>query len=321
MKGQFNWKRTFQVIEDYLFITLGMLMFVTAWTMFLLPNNLMGGGVSGICAIIHYATGWSMGVMNFTINAILLIIAFLVLGRGFGIKTIYAIIASSLAFQFMPEILPMDFIAEFARSNGKLVCVIFSGVITGVGIGFTFTHGGSTGGTDIIAMIINKYRNITPGRLLLMMDAIIILTSLVVPSYLPDGSLQPITEKVAVVVYALILVGVNGYTVDVYLTGSKQSVQLLIFTKKIEEMANAIAFDLNRGVTLLKSRGWYHKEESEVLMVVARKTDMQIILSTVKEIDPKAFITVCSVMGVFGLGFDTIKSHKKTKKPLEQDEK
>lgn len=319
MKQWLDWKKILTVTEDYVFITLGMLMFVSAWTMFLLPNNLMGGGVSGICAIIHYATGWSMGVMNFVINSILLIIAFLVLGRGFGIKTIYAIVVSSAAFQLLPAIIPQDFITEFARSNGKLLCVICSGGITGVGIGFAFTHGGSTGGTDIIAMIINKYRNITPGRMLLAMDAVIILSSLLVPSYLPDGSLQPITDKVAVIVYALILVGVNGYTVDVYLTGSKQSVQLMIFTKKIEDMANAIAFDLKRGVTLLRSRGWYHKQESEVLMVVARKTDLKLILSTVKEIDPKAFITVGSVMGVYGLGFDTIKDKRKIKKPIEQN--
>ena len=315
-----DWKKIFGTAEDYVFITLGMLMFVSAWTMFLLPNNLMGGGVSGMCAIIHYATGWSMGVMNFIINSVLLMIAFLILGRGFGFKTIYAIIVSSVAFQFLPGMVPLDFINEFAKSNGKLLCVICSGGITGVGIGFAITHGGSTGGTDIIAMIINKYRNVSPGRMLLAMDAVIILSSLLVPSYLPDGSLQPVAEKIAVVVYALILVGVNGYTVDVYLTGSKQSIQLMIFTKKIEEMADAIAFDMKRGVTLLKSRGWYHKQESEVLMVIARKTDMKPILSNIKEIDPKAFITVCSVMGVYGLGFDTIKDKRKNKKPIKDNQ-
>lgn len=320
MNRQLNWKKALQFVEDYFLITLGMLMFVSAWSMFLLPNNLMGGGVSGLCAIIHYATGWSMGIMNFVINTILLIIAFLILGRGFGVKTIYAIVVSSLAFQFLPDMIPQDFITEFAKSNGKLLCVIFSGGITGVGIGFTFTHGGSTGGTDIIAMIINKYRNITPGRLLLAMDAVIILGSLLVPSYLPDGSLQPITDKIAVVVYALILVGVNSYTVDVYLTGSKQSVQLMIFTKKIAEMSDALAFELNRGVTLLKSRGWYHKQDSEVIMVVARRTDLKMILSAVKEIDPKAFISVNSVMGVYGLGFDTIKDRKKIKKTEYENE-
>ena len=310
-------KNILKVVTDYFFITMGMFLFVGAWTMFLMPNNLIGGGVSGVCAMLHYALGWSMGITNFTINGILLIIAFLILGKGFGVKTIYAIVVSSLCFQFFPSIIPMDFVNEFSLANGKLLCVIFGGAMTGVGIGFAFTHGGSTGGTDIIAMIINKYHNITPGRLLLMMDAIIIGSSLFVPSYLPDGSLQAFPEKMAVVVYALVLTGVNGYTVDLYLTGSKQSVQIFIFTKNIEMMADAIAFDLKRGVTLLKSRGWYHKQEGEVLMVVARRTDLNVILSKIKQIDPKAFTTVTSVMGVYGLGFDTIKSKRVTEKPKQ----
>ena len=305
------------VIIDYLFITAGMLLFVGSWSMFLVPNNLMGGGVSGICSIIYYAVGWSMGVTNFAINAVLLVVAFFVLGRGFGVKTVYAIIISSLFFQFAPDFIPKDFISEFTQNNGKLLCVIFGGAMTGVGIGMAFTHGGSTGGTDIIAMMVNKYRDITPGRLLLMMDAVIICSSLLFPSHLPDGSLQPFSEKLAVVVYALVMVGINSYTVDLYLTGSKQSVQIYVFTKKVEEMSDMIAFQMDRGVTLLKSRGWFHKQESEVIMVIARKTDLSEILSKIKEIDPHAFISVTSAMGVYGLGFDTIK--KKRRKNRKTD--
>lgn len=305
------------VITDYLFITAGMLLFVGSWSMFLVPNNLMGGGVSGICSIIYYAVGWSMGITNFAINAVLLVAAFFVLGRGFGVKTIYAIIISSLFFQFAPDFIPKDFIAEFTQNNGKLLCVIFGGAMTGVGIGMAFTHGGSTGGTDIIAMMVNKYRDITPGRLLLMMDAVIICSSLLFPSHLPDGSLQPFSEKLAVVVYALVMVGINSYTVDLYLTGSKQSVQIYVFTKKVEEMSDMIAFQMDRGVTLLKSRGWFHKQESEVIMVIAKKTDLSEILSKIKEIDPRAFISVTSAMGVYGLGFDTIK--KKRRKARKTD--
>lgn len=303
--------RFFAFLKDYFFITLGMLMFVCAWSVFLLPNNLIGGGVSGLCSMLYYALGWKMGVTNFLINVVLLIVAFFILGRGFGIKTIYAILLSSLAFQFLPDMIPQDFVNEFTSNNGKLLCVIFGGVMTGLGIGFAFTHGGSTGGTDILAMIINKYRNITPGRLLLMMDVAIIGSSLFIPSHLPDGSLQPFSEKLAVVIYALVLVAVNSTTVDFYLTGSKQSVQIYIFTKKVEEMSDMIAFQMNRGVTLLRSRGWFHKQEGEVIMVIARKTDLNAILSKVKETDPSAFISVTSAMGVYGLGFDSIKGKRK----------
>lgn len=301
------------MLYDYLVISLGVSLYVGAWAIFLMPNNLIGGGVSGLSAIVYYATGISMGITNFTVNALLLVIAFFILGRGFGLKTIYAIVLSSVFLQFFPMWIPTDFVQEFTLDNGKMLCVMMGGAMTGLGIGLTFTHGGSTGGTDIVAMIINKYRDITPGRLLLMLDFVIILSSLLVPSYLPDGTLLGFSGKVANVMYALVLVAVNSYTVDMYLTGSKQSVQIMIFSKDYEKLADEIAFSLNRGVTLIKSRGWFNKQESEVLLVVARKNDLSLILSHIKESDPNAFISVSSVMGVYGLGFDVIKN-KKVKK-------
>lgn len=300
---------------DYFVITLGVCLYCGAWAVFLMPNNLIGGGVSGLSAIVYYATGVSMGITNFSVNALLLVVAFFILGRGFGLKTIYAIIMSSLALQFFPSLIPTDFVNDFTVENGKMLCVIMGGALTGLGIGLTFTHGGSTGGTDIIAMIINKYKDITPGRLLLMLDFVIILSSLLIPSYLPDGSQLNFTGKIANVIYALVLVAVNSYTVDMYLTGSKQSVQIMIFSKNYEALADEIAFNIKRGVTLLRSRGWFNKQESEVLLVVARKTDLSMILARIKEVDPAAFISVSSVMGVYGLGFDTIKNKsKKTSK-------
>lgn len=295
------------MLYDYIVITLGVCLYVGAWAMFLMPNNLIGGGVSGLSAIVYYATGISMGITNFTVNTLLLVIAFFILGRGFGLKTIYAIVISSLFLQFFPQWIPTDFISGFTLENGKMLCVLMGGAMTGLGIGLTFTRGGSTGGTDIVAMIINKYRDITPGRLLLMLDFVIILSSLLVPSYLPDGTSLTFSAKVANVIYALVLVAVNSYTVDIYLTGSKQSVQIMIFSKNHEILADEIAFRLNRGVTLLRSRGWFNKQESEVLLVVARKTDLSLILAHIKEKDPNAFISVSSVMGVYGLGFDALK--------------
>lgn len=305
--------KVLSMLYDYLVISLGVSLYVGAWAIFLMPNNLIGGGVSGLSAIVYYATGISMGITNFTVNALLLVIAFFILGRGFGLKTIYAIVLSSVFLQFFPMWIPTDFVQEFTLDNGKMLCVMMGGAMTGLGIGLTFTHGGSTGGTDIVAMIINKYRDITPGRLLLMLDFVIILSSLLIPSYLPDGTLLGFSGKVANVMYALVLVAVNSYTVDMYLTGSKQSVQIMIFSKDYEKLADEIAFSLNRGVTLIKSRGWFNKQESEVLLVVARKNDLSLILSHIKESDPNAFISVSSVMGVYGLGFDVIKN-KKVKK-------
>lgn len=306
-------KKALTLITDYLVITLGVLSYVSAWAVFLIPNNLLGGGVSGLCAIIYYATGISMGVSNLVINSVLLIVGTWVLGHGFGIKTIYAIIASSLGLAFLPGLIPTEFVEGFVLENGKMLCTIIGGLMAGLGIGLTFTHGGSTGGTDIIALMINKYRNISPGRLLLLLDAFIITLSLIVPSYQADGSLLPFSQKFANVIYAFILVSVNSYTVDLYLTGTKQSVQMFIFSKKPEVVADAIAYDMHRGVTMLRSRGWHLKQENEVITVVARKTDINPILRCIKAIDPDAFVSIANVMGVYGLGFDTFKDKKSNK--------
>jgi uncharacterized membrane-anchored protein YitT (DUF2179 family) len=151
-----------------------------------------------------------------------------------------------------------------------------------------------------------------------VIDVIIILSSMFVPSYTESGELLPFSEKLAVVVYGLIQVTVSGYAIDLYLSGTKQSVQAFIFTKKYQEMADAIAFDMKRGVTVLSAKGWFSKEDTYVVMVVTRKADLNLLLRYVKTIDPDAFLSVSSVMGVYGKGFDAIKvkssSRKKDKK-------
>lgn len=300
------------LIKEYAFVTIGVISYALGWTIFLLPNNLVGGGVSGFASILMYATGIPMGVTYFVLNVILLIVGTKILGTGFGGKTIYAIFMTSFMLGLMPKLIPIEFIHEFAISNGKLICTFLGGIIAGFGIGLSMSQGGSTGGTDIIALVWCRFRPASPGRVILIIDVGIILSSLLFPSYTESGELLPFTEKLAVVVYGLIQVTVSGYAVDLYLSGSKQSVQVFIFTKKVEEMADAIAFDMKRGVTVLPAKGWYSKEEKQVLMVVTRKTDLNLLLRYVKTIDPDAFLSVSTVMGVYGQGFDTIKV--KTKK-------
>ena len=300
------------LFKEYALVTLGVISYALGWTIFLLPNNLIGGGVSGFASILFYATGLPMGVTYFILNVLLLIIGTKILGTGFGGKTIYAIFMTSIMLSLMPKIIPADFIHEFALSNGKLICTFLGGIIAGLGIGLSISQGGSTGGTDIVALVWCKFHSASPGRVILIIDVGIILSSLLFPSYTDAGELLPFTEKLAVVVYGLIQVTVSGYAIDLYLSGSKQSVQAFIFTKKVEEMADAIAFDMKRGVTVLPAKGWYSKEDKQVIMVVTRKTDLNLLLRYVKSIDPDAFLSVSSVMGVYGQGFDTIKV--KTKK-------
>ena len=295
------------LLKEYGLVTVGVVSYALGWSIFLLPNNLIGGGVSGFASILYYATGLPMGVTYFVINVILLIIGTKILGTGFGGKTIYAIFMTSLMLSIMPKILPTDFIHEFALSNGKLLCTFLGGIIAGFGIGLSISQGGSTGGTDIVALLWCKFYPASPGRVILIIDVGIILSSLLFPSYTETGELLPFAEKLAVIVYGLIQVTVSGYAIDLYLSGSKQSVQAFIFTKKASEMADAIAFDMKRGVTVISAKGWYSKEEKQVLMVVTRKTDLNLLLRYVKSIDPDAFLSISSVMGVYGQGFDTIK--------------
>lgn len=295
------------VLKDYALVTVGVVSYALGWSVFLLPNNLVGGGVSGFASILMYATGIPMGITYFILNVLLLIIGTKILGTGFGGKTIYAIAMTSVMLSVMPKIIPADFIHEFAVSNGKLLCTFLGGIIAGFGIGLSISRGGSTGGTDIVALVWCKFKPASPGRVILIIDVGIILSSLLFPSFTETGELLGFSDKLAVVVYGLIQVTVSGYAIDLYISGSKQSVQAFIFTKKVEDMADAIAFDMKRGVTVLPAKGWYSKEDKQVIMVVTRKTDLNLLLRYVKSIDPDAFLSVSSVMGVYGQGFDAIK--------------
>ena len=320
-------KKTFWTIaKEWALVTLGILIYVTGWALFLMPNNLVGGGVSGISSMIQYATGGAiqMGYSYFVLNAILIILAMVVIGMGFGAKTIYAIILASVGLRFLPDLIPTEIIQTLALQNGKLMSTLCGGLMAGIGIGMSISNGGSSGGTDIIALIYTKYRNVSPGKVILYLDFVIILSSLLIPSIVPDidpetgrqlvgadgqpvSHLMPFAEKVTTVVYGLILVTVCGRAIDMYISGSQQSIQLFILSKHFAEIADSITHDLHRGVTVLDGKGWYTQTSTEVLMVITRKTDLNLLLRYIKAIDPDAFLSVSSVNGVYGRGFDTIK--------------
>jgi uncharacterized membrane-anchored protein YitT (DUF2179 family) len=319
-------KTAFTVVKEWLLVTLGILIYVTGWSLFLIPNNLVGGGVSGISSMIQYATNGAiqMGYTYFVLNAVLIIAAVVILGMGFGAKTLYAIVLASVALRFLPGLIPPEIIKHLALDNGKLLSVLMGGLMAGIGIGMSISNGGSTGGTDIIALIYTKYHNVSPGKVILFLDFVIILSSLVVPSFVPDidpetgkamvdaegntlTHLMPFYDKVTTVLYGLILVTVNSYVLDMYISGSQQSVQLFILSHQYDKIADSITHDLNRGVTVLEGKGWYTKQDMRVLMVITRKTDLNLLLRYIKQIDPHAFLSVSSVNGVYGNGFDTIK--------------
>lgn len=300
-------------VKAYLIITFGLLLYTLGWIVFLIPNNMVGGGVTGISAILLYAFNIPVSASFFVINLVLLLIALKVLGKAFGMKTVYAIIIASIFYEVVPPLIPDVFIQEIAISNGKLLCAIFGGVCAGLGIGISFSQGGSTGGTDIVALMIVKYRNISAGRVILLLDIFIIASSLLLP---PDEILdangvvvgvESWGERFATILYGYILIGACSYSVDMFISGTKQSLQIFIFSKKYAELADAITSTTGRGVTLIEGQGWYTKQQSKIVMVVMRKDDMSSLYRMVREIDRDAFLSVASVSGVYGKGFDQIK--------------
>ena len=308
-----NNKKFWIGVKEYFLITLGVTMYVMGWIIFLIPNNMIGGGVTGLGSIVQYATNGviKIGYTYFVVNAGLLVAALFTLGRSFGAKSIYAILLTSVLLNAAQGIFPDQIIQTLALDNGKLMCTIMGGIMVGIGIGLSMSQGGSTGGTDIIALIVNKYRNVSPGRMILILDAVIILSSLLVPSYMADGTLMSWPDKITTVVYGFILITIVSTVLDLYLTGSRQSVQIFVLSPKFAEIADAITNDLHRGVTVFNGKGWYTKHDTEVVMVITRKADLNVFLKCINSIDPNAFISVSSVTGVYGQGFDKFKSGNK----------
>lgn len=280
-------------VKEYVFIAFGLLMYAGAWKAFLLPHQITGGGVTGIGALVYYATGLPVSVTFFSINAVLLLIAIRTIGIKFSLRTIYGVGVLTLFFSVLPQAPVGTFVGE---KEDFMACVI-GGLLSGVGIGVVFLNNGSSGGTDIIAKVVNKYRNITLGRILLYCDVLIISSSY----FLEIGSLERI-------VYGLTALTVTTLTVDMVINGVRQSVQFFIFSKNYEEIASRINAEVHRGVTILDGMGWYSKEPVKVITVIARKNESISIFRIVKECDPNAFISQSSAIGVYGEGFDVIKS-------------
>ena len=293
-------KRVLERLRSYSIITFGLLLYALGWTVFLIPSGLVGGGVTGISAVIFYATGFPVSWSFFIINAALLAVALKVLGKGFGVKTVFAIVAVTLFLDRLPGLIPQELIEDIAIGNGKLLSAMMGGVFSGAGIAITFTQGGSTGGTDIVALMINKYRNISPGKLILYMDIFIILSSLIIPSEASIG------ERAAIIIYGFVLISVTSYTVDLILSGARQSIQIFIFSQKYQQIADAIT-PTGRGVTVIDGMGWYTKKEGKILMLIVRRTESNFVFRLVREIDKDAFLSVANVMGVYGKGFEEMK--------------
>lgn len=281
-----------RTLKEYIIISIGVSLFSFAWMAIILPAELVGGGVSGMSILMFYGLKIPIAYSMFAINGVLLIIASFVLGSKFSTKTIYAIFLLSFMMGIMQEIIPADLVG---LGDDRFLSVILGGAISGFGTSLCFSQGGSTGGTDIIAMMINKYRAVSYGKVIMYCDFLVIGLS-----YFVSGS-------IATAIYSFVLVAVFGYSLDMFLAGNKQSSQVFIISKRNELIAQKIYDEIHRGVTLINGEGWYSKETTKIVMVVCRKSEMAPLLRLIKECDPNAFMTVGSVMGVYGLGFEAFR--------------
>ncbi len=290
--------KIFKLLKTYIILTVGVFLYAFSWIAFIIPKGISGGGVTGISSLIYYATDEliPISISYLVINVVLLIGGTMILGKGFGFKTVYCILCASLMFEILPQ---FSWITELSDIPDKFINAIIGGALSAFGIAAIFMQGGSTGGTDIIAIVLSKYRDSSPGKIFMYCDLIIIGSILA----LPGKGLQD-------VVYGYIVMVSFTYLLDQLLTGAKQSVQIIIFSSKYKEIGDMLITSMDRGVTALDSVGWYSQQEGKVLIVIARKQQLPQITASIKEVDHKAFISVSSVMGVYGEGFEKVKAKK-----------
>ena len=293
-------------ISDYVMITIAMVCYCIGWTVFLLPNNITTGGVPGISSVLYWGTGIPVQTTYFIINAFLLALALKILGWRFCVKTIYAVVV-------------LTGLTTFARSNAgglhllkdqpfmaSLIGAIFCG--SGVGLGLAFN--GSTGGTDIVAAIVHKYRDISLGRVIMLCDIFIISSSYLV------------LHNFEQVIYGYVVLLVTAYCVDQVVNVMHRSVQFFIISDKYKEIASRIAVFPHRGATVIEAHGFYTGHEVKMLFIMAKRRESNVIFRIINDIDPKAFVTETNVIGVYGEGFDKfkVKKLKHSQEPLSPEQ-
>ncbi|MEE1385529.1 MAG: YitT family protein [Prevotella sp.] len=280
-------------MKDFMFIVFGILLYAIGYTAFILPEKVVMGGVAGLSALIYYATNIPAGISVFVLNITLLVIAFSALTKQFVVRTIVGVIILSLFIGMLQpffQTFPIITVGE-----DKFMHVLIGGMLGGAGLGVVFSHNGSTGGTDILTVLLTKHFNLSFGRAMQFIDCTII------------GSSYLLFHSMETIVYGIVFTLVASYVCDFVVNGSRQTVQFLIISKKYKEIADTINRRINRGVTVIEGKGWYSKENVEMLVVLSRKYESQDIFAVIKQIDPQAVVSQTFCHGVFGEGFDKIK--------------
>ena len=306
--------------KDYFFIAFGLFLYTIAFTVFLMPYQIVAGGVTGLSAIIYYATGFHLENTYIIINGILLVVALKILGWKFLMKTIFAIFTLYFMLKFAQDIIPKQENGLPFKLMGEgqdFMSMIIGCVLTGIALATVFLNNGSTGGTDIIAASVNKFHpNVTLGNVLLAADFCIIGSCMFFPQF------GTYLERAHKVMFGFCVMAMENYTLDYVMNARRQSVQFFIFSQKWQEIANAIGTKMDHGVTILDGHGWYTGNQMKVLCILAKKNESINIFRLIKMIDPNAFVSQSSVIGVYGEGFEEmkvkVKNVKENKKKIER---
>ena len=298
-------RKKYYLVNDFIILTVACFIFAIAWEAFMIPNGMSAGGMMGLCTVIQYATGGLIPAQYsyFAVNALLIIVAVIAMGIGFGFKTVYCIIMSSVAMEIIASVPEIHSVAgQFLYVRETLLIPIIAGLLEAIGLWLVLRYGASTGGTDIIAVMINKYWPVSLSEVFLVSDIIIVAALL----FLPDKSFTDM-------VYGLVEIIVFSGIIDYVVGGDKSSYQLLVFSDHYADIADHIIKNMNRGVTVLSAQGWYTKKEKNVLLILLNRKQLPGLTKVIKEVDPRAFMSVSSTNNVYGEGFDEIKTGFKRK--------
>ena len=293
-----SYRRIWEFVKDFLAINFGMAVYALGWAAFLLPYHITTGGMTGMFAIVYYLTNFPIAAAVLISNAILLLIAFKPLGWKFVGSSAYAAIALSFFLEMGQQMMTDDagnLIQILGEGQDSMACVL-GAVFNGLGLGIVFLSGGSTGGWDIIAALVNKYKNISFGRALLYLDFLVI------------GSCWPIFHDWRMVVFGYVTLAVYTYVLDMLINSARQDVQFIIFTHKPEEISQRIITETCHSVTSMNGEGFYSHQDIKVLITIVHKRESVQILRMIQETDPTAFVSQSRAEGVYGNGFKAIKA-------------
>lgn len=282
----------YEYFLDFLFCTLGSVLYGISVTVFTAPNNIAPGGITGIATVLHYLFNTPIGTMIFILNIPLFVIGLRFIGGSFIIKTITCTALTSVVIDILSSI---SIIQKHVYHGDMLLAAVYGGVLSGIGLALVFLRGATTGGTDIASRLIKlKFKHISMGRMMLIIDFFVIVFA------------ATVFQNVDSALYAIIAIFTASRVIDSILYGSDNGKMAVVISKNNDEIAKAIINDMNRGLTILKGRGFYTGEEREVIMCAVRRPEAARLRTLIKTVDPNAFIIMCDAGEIIGEGFKPI---------------